>query len=109
MSGYPILTITNYRAGKISRQQFIRQFSDWQKSRGIDYGCKGLARHGFVGVTYRGVNATIRGGALYFVTETCEDEKGVRRHTRQKAESFSEFERKVDMAICDRLRGKPWN
>lgn len=77
MSGYPIHIITNYRAGKISRRQFIRQFSDWQKSRGIDYGCKGLARHGFVGITYRVVNATIRG--------------------------------KVDMAICDRLRGALWN
>ena len=44
MSGYPIELITNYRAEKISRQQFTKQFSDWQKSRGLNYDCKGTAR-----------------------------------------------------------------
>lgn len=43
MSGYPIQLITDYRAGKISRQQFQQQFSNWQKSNGINFDCKGTA------------------------------------------------------------------
>ena len=55
MSGHPIELITNYRAGKISRQQFTKQFGDWQKSHGINYDCKGVAENDYVGVIYRGV------------------------------------------------------
>lgn len=109
MSNYPIELITSYRAGKISRQQFIKQFSDWQKSRGINYDCKCVAHHGFVGVTYRGVNATICDGIICFITRSYTDKKGNCRYIRQQAKSLREFERKVDIAICDRLRGALWN
>ena len=78
MSGYPVHIIKAYRSDEISRQQFIKQFSERQKSRGINYDCKGTAQHGFVGVDYRCVHATIRDGVLCFITGTYTNEKGNR-------------------------------
>lgn len=54
MSGYPIQLITDYREGKISRQQFTKQFSDWQKANTINFDCKGTADKSGVHMTYRG-------------------------------------------------------
>lgn len=83
-SGYPIELITNYRAGKISRQQFQQQFSDWQKSHGINFDCKGYADKSGVYMTYRGIKAAIRNGILCWRNNT--------------AQTFFEFQRKVDFS-----------
>ena len=83
-SDYPIQIITSYRAGKISRQQFTKQFSDWQKSRGINYDCKGTADERGVHVEYRGVTAIIRDGLLCWKNNT--------------AKTVFEFQRKVDFS-----------
>ncbi len=88
---YPIQLITNYRAGKISRQQFMKQFSDWQKTCGINYDCKGTADKNGVYITYRGIRAEIRNGILRFFSET--------------AQSIFEFRRKVDFSLN---RRKTW-
>lgn len=88
---YPIQLITNYRAGKISRQQFTKQFSDWQKTNGINYDCKGTADKNGVYLTYREIRAEIRNGILRFFSET--------------AQSVFEFRRKVDFSLN---RRKPW-
>ena len=93
-SNYPIQIITNYRAGKISRQQFIKQFSDWQKSRGLNYDCKGTADKNGVYITYRGIRAEIRNGALHFFSDG-----------RKTAQSVFEFRRKVDFSLN---RRNPW-
>lgn len=69
MSGYPIGLITNYRAGKISRQMFIKQFNDWQKSRGINYDCKGTGGKDWLGLTYRGRHAVIKGGVIVWTDD----------------------------------------
>lgn len=103
MSNYPIHIITDYRAGIISRQQFIKSFSDWQKTRGIDYDCKGTVQHGIVCITYRGVHAIIRDGVIYY-TGTYTDKNGNHHYIRKQAQSIREFEHKVDIAICGRLR-----
>ena len=84
MSDYPIELITNHRAGKISRQQFIKQFSDWQKSRGINYDCKGTADRSGTYISYRGIKAAIQNGLLCWKNKT---EKTV-----------FEFQRKVDFS-----------
>ena len=84
---YPIQIITNYRAGKTSRQQFIKQFSDWQKAQGINYDCKGTADRLGVHVEYRGVTATIRDGLLCWKNKT--------------AKTVFEFQRKVDFSKND--------
>ena len=86
-SGYPIELITSYRAGKISRQQFTKQFSDWQKARGINYDCKGTADRSGVYITYRGIKATIRNGLLCWKNNT--------------AKTVFEFQRKVDFSKND--------
>ena len=81
---YPIQIITNYRAGKISRQQFQQQFSDWQKSRGLNYDCKGTADKNGVYITYRGIRAEIKNGVLCWKNNT--------------AKTVFEFQRKVDFS-----------
>ena len=97
MINYPRNIITAYASRQITKQQFIKQLSDWQKSNGIDYDCKGVSQHGFIGVTYRGVNAVIRNGVLEWVCGECRDpKKGNRRFIRDTANSFFEFRRKVD-------------
>ena len=84
MTNYPLGLITNYRAGNITRQQFIKQFSDWQKSQGINYDCKGYADKSGVYMTYRGIKATIRNGLLCWKNNT--------------AKTVFEFQRKVDFS-----------
>ena len=83
-SGYPIELITSYRAGKISRQQFTKQFSDWQKSRGIDFDCKGYADKSGVYMTYRGIKAAICNSLVCWKNNT--------------AQTIFEFCRKVDFS-----------
>lgn len=107
MTGYPKPIIAAYASGEITREQFRILFHAWQKAHGIDYDCKGVAMRGFVSVTYRGVSATIRDGALFFIAGT--DADGHRRHAGQRAKSFREFMRKVDFAIRERQRGAAWN
>ena len=94
MTNYPLGLITNYRAGKISRQQFTKQFSDWQKSHGINYDCKGTADRQGVHVEYRGTTATIRDGLLCWKNNT--------------AKSFFEFCRKIDFSLNAINGGAKW-
>ena len=106
-SDYPIELITNYRAGKISRQQFRQQFSDWQKAHGINYACKGTADEWGVHVEYRGVTATIRDGVLHFFTGSYIDPKtNCRRYIRNTAKSVFEFCRLIDFSKC--REGAKW-
>ena len=79
MSGYPIQLITDYRAGKISRQQFIKQFSEWQKANGINFDCKGTADRSGVYMTYRGIKAAIRNGLLCWKNNTAKTVFGFQR------------------------------
>lgn len=108
MNFYPIETITDYRTGRITRQQFTKQFSDWQKSNGIDYDCKGTAGKLGIRVEYRGIPATIRDGVLHFFTGSYIDPKtNCRRFIRDTAKTFFEFCRKVDFSLND--GGAKWN
>ena len=84
---YPLQLVQTFRAGKISRQQFIKQFSDWQKSNGINFDCKGTADRSGVYMTYRGIKAAIRNGLLCWKNNT--------------AKTVFEFQRKVDFSKND--------
>ena len=84
---YPLQLVQTFRAGKISRQQFIKQFSDWQKNHGINYDCKGYADKSGVYITYRGIKAEIRNGLLCWKNST--------------AKTVYEFQRKVDFSKND--------
>ena len=92
-NNYPIQIITNYRAGKITRQQFRQQFSDWQKSCGINYDCKGYADKSGVYMTYRGIKAAIRNGLVCWKNNT--------------AQTIFEFCRKVDFS--KQREGAKWS
>ena len=84
---YPLQLVQTFKAGKISRQQFIKQFSDWQKIHGINYDCKGYADKSGVYITYRGIKAEIRNGLLCWKNST--------------AKTVYEFQRKVDFSKND--------
>ncbi len=85
MSGYPIHIITSYRAGKISRQQFIKQFSEWQKANTINFDCKGTADRNGTYLEYRGIKAEIKNGVLCW--------------KNNMAKTVFEFQRQVDYAF----------
>lgn len=89
-NNYPIQIITSYRAGKISRQQFIKQFSDWQKSQGISFDTKGTADKNGTYLTYRGISAKIENGKL--------------RWNKATAADLYTFQRQVDYAINQELQ-----
>lgn len=81
---YPSELISNLKAKKITRQQFIYQMRAWQIAHGINYSCKGSADKDGVYVTYRGIKATIRNGFLCW--------------KNNKAKTPFEFRRQVDFA-----------
>lgn len=105
MSDYPIRIIAAYRSGEITKQQFQKQFGDWQKANGINYDCMGFCSRGLACVAYRGVHAVIRGGVLEW---GCGEARGVKKGRCRKcarAQSIFEFRRKVDFL---KNRGAAW-
>lgn len=90
-----------YSENRITRNDFVQRFSEWQKRHGINYGCKGTADKNGVRITYRGVTATIKGGLLVW----CNGVKPVGRCKKafdwRSAESIFEFKRMVDFALRD--------
>ena len=105
MAEYPKAIIAAYEDGAITRERFINALSAWQKARGMDYECRGTGGRGYVGVTYRGRNAVIRGGAVTWISGEWRDACGYRRYTRGTAGSVREFMRRADIEICASLRG----
>ena len=85
MKNYPKAAIENYRAGKISRREFMAQFSQWQKSQGMSFDTKGTADKNGTYLTYRGITAEITNGILRWKNNT--------------AKTLFEFERQVDYAF----------
>ena len=83
-NSYPLQLVKVFRAGEITRQQFINKFTLWQKSCGINFDCKGTADRQGVHVEDRGVTATIRDGLLCWENKT--------------AKTVFEFQRKVDFS-----------
>lgn len=82
---YPLQLVKAFRAGEISRQQFIKQFSDWQKSNSINFDCKGSADRNGTFLTYRGITGQLTNGVI-----VC---------GKIKAESVFNFQRKIDFAL----------
>ena len=96
-SGYPIEIISNYMAGKITRQQFIKKFSDWQKSRGINYDCKGYADKSGVYIAYRGIVGKIKSGIIKFLVKTSGKDWV---YINKNAKTVFEFCRLIDFSKC---------
>jgi len=89
-NSYQLQLVKAFRAGEISRQQFIKQFSDWQKTNGMNFDCKGTADKNGTFVTYRGVTAKIENGVLCW--------------KQNKAANLFTFQRQVDYAINAELQ-----
>lgn len=84
---YPKDLIADYKQGKINRKQFIKKFSEWQKTQGLNFDVKMRADKNGSYLIYRNVKATIQGNFLYFSTNP---------KITQSANSRYEFCRKVD-------------
>lgn len=108
MSGYPRGIMAAYASGAITREQFKSRLAAWQRSRGIDYVCRGTCRGGTVGMTYRGRRAVLTGGSLAWIGGEYAGTDGETRYVRETAGNAAEFRRKVDIAICGQLRGLAW-
>lgn len=98
-NSYPLQLVKAFRAGEITRQQFINKFTLWQKSCGINFDCKGTADRNGVHVEYRGITATIRDGKLSFIIgDNCEPNSPT-HFLWHEANSVFEFRRKVDFSL----------
>lgn len=114
MVSYPLQNIADYRAGRTTRQQFIRRFANWQKARGVDYATRSefhpSVTGGFLGLTYRGQNAVLDGKVIAWLrADGINPKTGCTRFRRYEAETIGEFRRNVDHAIHEQLRGNPWS
>ena len=87
---YPKTLVSFFRAGKMSRANFIVAFAEWQRANGVDYDCKGGSRWNGLCVTYRGRLGTIRKGRVEW--------------SGLKATSIFNFCRAVDIALCGERR-----
>ena len=86
MTNYPFELINNYRAGKISRQQFCHE---WAKLQGFDDTVKGYGNKHGTFITYRGRTARITNGLLCWENKT--------------AKTIREMKNKIDYA-----QGEKW-
>lgn len=75
--------ITNYRAGKINRQQFCHA---WAQLQGFDDKVKGYGNNHGTFIIYRGRTARITNGLLFWVEN----------HKTHTAKSIKELKIKID-------------
>ena len=93
MENYPQDIIELYTNKKISKEEFIKQFSEWQKRNGIDYSFNKTVDNSGVYFTYRNITATIKNDKLHFKT-----------YQNDTAKTPFEFRRKVDFYLEQRER-----
>ena len=84
MTNYPLGLITNYRAGKITRQQFCHE---WAKLQGFDDTVKGYGNKHGTFITYRGRTARITNDLLVWVEN----------HKTHTAKTIREMKTKIDI------------
>lgn len=91
MKNYPKDILEAYSEQRISREEFIEQFSTWQKKNGLDYSYKKTVDELDVYFTYRNITATIKNNKLLFKT-----------YQNEVAKTPFEFRRKVDFYLQQR-------
>lgn len=94
-NSYPLQLIKAFRAGEITRKQFINKFTLWQKSCGINFDCKGSADQNGIYLTYRGIVGTIKNGVIKCITKTAGKDWV---YINETAKTVFEFCRKVDFS-----------
>ena len=90
MTNYPHDIFKAYAEREISKEEFEKQFLEWQKANGIDYSFKKTVDGLNVSFTYRNITATIKNNKLHF-----------RTNKNDTANTPFEFRRKVDFYYTD--------
>ena len=103
-NSYPLQLVKVFRAGEITRQQFINKFTLWQKSCGINFDCKGYADKSGVYITYRGIVGKIKSGIIKFLVKTSGKDWV---YINKNAKTVFEFRRLIDFSKCK--EGAKWN
>lgn len=85
MTNYPQEIIEIYRKRQISKEEFVKQLTEWQRGNGLDYSYKITVNGSNVYFTYRNITAKIKNNTLHFKTSFTE-----------VAKTPFEFRRKVD-------------
>ena len=93
MTNYPKDIFEAYSNQQINKEEFIKQFSKWQKMNELDYSCKKTVDSSGVYFTYRNITATIKNNKLHFKTDQ-----------NDTAKTPFEFRRKVDFYLNYRDR-----
>ena len=91
MTEYPLGLITNYRAGNITRQQFLHE---WAKLQGFDDTVKGYGNKHGTFITYRGRTARITNDLLVWVEN----------HKTHTAKTIRAMKNKIDIYA----QGEKW-
>ena len=94
MKNYPRDIFEAYSKRQISKEEFIDQFTKWQKANGMDYSFKKTIDGLDVFFTYRNIIATIKNNKLHFKTDKS-----------NTASTPFEFRRKVDFYYAGIERG----
>ena len=97
-NSYPLQLVKVFRAGEITRQQFINKFTLWQKSCGINFDCKGYADKSGVYITYRGIVGKIKSGIIKFLVKTSGKDWV---YINKNAKTVFEFRRLIDFSKCN--------
>ncbi|WP_147613048.1 carbohydrate binding domain-containing protein [Treponema pectinovorum] len=107
MTDYPFDVIKEFATKKITKENFINAFADWQKMQGLDFDCKGVSVGKHIGVTYRAKLAVIKKGELCFYCVSV-SKKGRKKIQEVRVKSIFEFRRKVDFLIFEEKRDLKW-
>ena len=102
-NSYPLQLVKAFRAGEITRQQFINKFTLWQKSCGINFDCKGYADKSGAYIRYRGIVGKFKSGIIKFLVTTSGKDWV---YLNKNAKTVFEFRRLIDFSKC--REGAKW-
>lgn len=91
MTNYPRDILEAYAKRQINKEEFIEQFSEWQKANGINYSFKKIVNGLDVCFMYQNITATIKNNKLHFKTDK-----------NDTASTPFEFRRKVDFYYANK-------
>ena len=99
MINYPKDIFEAYTERQISREDFVKRFSEWQKENGLDYTFKKTVDGLDFYFVYRNITATIKNNKLHFKT-----------YKNEVVKTPFEFRRKVDFyyASIEKAKHKAW-
>ena len=95
MINYPAYIFEAYATRLISREDFVKRFSEWQKKNGLDYTFKKTVNGLEFYFIYRNITATIKNNKLHFKT-----------YKHEVVKTPFEFRRKVDFYYANIEKAK---